>query len=181
MWPWAHAAVGYLFYTLYCRFRGGSPPGGPAVIALGFGTQFPDLIDETESWYLYILPAGRSFAHSLLVAVPLILLAGRYTHYRGTPELGIAFGIGYISHTLTDGLYPFLLPEWHYLSYLVWPLLASPEYDTDKSLLAHLLALEVTPFFAFEGVLSGIALLLWAYHGYPGRETLWSGKSLGSD
>lgn len=181
MWPWAHAAVEYLLYTLYCWFRGASTPSGPAVIALGFGTQFPDLVDKIGSWYLYVLPAGRSFAHSLLVAMPIILLIRWYTRYRSTPELGIAFGIGYVSHTLADGLNSFLLLEWQYLSYLAWPLLASPEYDTDKSLLAHLLALEATPFFAFEGVLSVVALLLWAHHGYPGTETLCVWNSVRSD
>jgi len=75
MWPWGHAAVGYLAYSLGYRASDRRLTGA-AVIALGVGTQFPDLIDKPLGWTFGVLPGGRTLAHSLLtVAVVAVVLA----------------------------------------------------------------------------------------------------------
>ena len=37
MWPWGHAAAGYLLYTVWCRGRYGRQPLAPATLALAVG------------------------------------------------------------------------------------------------------------------------------------------------
>lgn len=58
MWPWGHAAIGYLLFSMDTRLRYGRRPGGPATILLFFGTQFPDLVDKPLAWTLPLLPSG---------------------------------------------------------------------------------------------------------------------------
>ena len=74
MWPWGHAAAGYLLYTLWARRRFHRPPAGAATLALAVGTQFPDLVDKPLAWTFGISPSGRAGAHSLLIAIPLLLM-----------------------------------------------------------------------------------------------------------
>lgn len=180
MWPWGHAAVGYLLYASYCQVRDDLPPAGPAAIAVAVGAQVPDLVDKTASWYLFVLPTGRSLAHSLVVAVPVVLAIGWYARRRGHPRLGLAFGLGWIAHSLADALVPFVTGEWQYLTFLAWPVLPSPDYQGEPGIIPHLMALEPTLFFLFELAVTALALALWARHGYPGVGTLrsWTRSAL---
>lgn len=180
MWPWAHAAVGYLIYSLFLRVRNGDRhvdskdvPAERAVLALAVGTQFPDLVDKPLAWYMPILPTGRSLAHSLLVAGVVIALVGWIAQHAGQGEAGTAFGVGYISHSLADGVHAAAHAEWADLSYLAWPVLPSPAYEGPQSVLARLAALNPTPTFLFELVLTAAAIALWARQGYPGLNLLW--------
>lgn len=181
MWPWAHAAVGYLLYTGYCRLAGRergqagrerARPSGPAVVVLALGAVLPDLVDKSLAWYVSVLPTGRSLGHSLIVGGVLVAAVLGYAYGTGRPRLGPAFAIGYLSHPLADGLHPFLTGEWQFLTYLAWPVLASPEYDGPQSVIARLAQLDPTPFFLFELALTAVALVLWAKHGYPGVDTV---------
>lgn len=181
MWPWAHAAVGYLLYSLWLRHRGDLPPTGAAAVAIGVGTLAPDLVDKPLAWYAGVLPAGRSLTHTLLVVVPVSVALVWLFRRRDRPEVGHALAVGLVSHPLADGAHVALEGEWAYLSYLAWPLLPTPDYDGPESLLARLRALEFTPFLGFELVLTGAALALWASHGYPGVGTLrsWGRAAVG--
>ncbi|MFC6964015.1 hypothetical protein ACFQL7_23110 [Halocatena marina] len=49
MWPWSHAAVGYLCYSIGTRLVGRRPTTGPTVAVL-FGALLPDLVDKPLSW-----------------------------------------------------------------------------------------------------------------------------------
>jgi hypothetical protein len=91
MWPWAHAALGYLAYTLYLRGRFNARPVGLPVVALGFGTQAPDLIDKTLAWYVGVLPYGRSLAHSLLAGSPIMLAVVAVFRARGADRVSRLF------------------------------------------------------------------------------------------
>lgn len=168
MWPWAHAAVGYLLYTLSLERRDSLPPSAAPALAAGMGAITPDLVDKPFAWYLDVLPTGRSLTHSLVVLVPVALgivwLLGRRDH----AETGYAFSIGLVSHPLADGLHALVAGEWADLSYLAWPILRSPEYSGPESIVARLRLLEVTPFFTFELLLTGLAVALWMRHGCPG-------------
>lgn len=101
MWPWGHAAVGYLFYSLFTRWRNHHVPQGYAVWGLAIGTQFPDLVDKPLAYWVHAIPEGRAFAHSLLFAVPLC--AGILWYRRADGQcVSIAFTLGSGLHLLSD-------------------------------------------------------------------------------
>jgi hypothetical protein len=173
MWPWAHAALGYVWYTLYLWARFGERPVGLPVVALGLGTQLPDLVDKTLAWYLHVLPYGRSLAHSLLTGT-VILLAGAYLfRARGADRSAMAFTIGYASHFVGDAYEHVIEGSWPDLAFLVWPLLPIPGIESEvEGVLAHLRNIEGEPFFLFGLALTVIALGLWVRHGLPGLRAL---------
>lgn len=171
MWPWAHAALGYLCYTAVLRLRNGGVPAGTPVVALGVGTQLPDLVDKTLAWYLHVLPYGRSLAHSLLTGGLLALVvAGLLTVVARRAHV-VSFLVGYASHLLGDAYGLVVTAEWADLAFLVWPLLPIPNEDQEvEGVLAHLQNIEGSPFFLFGLLLTAVGLALWRRHGYPGLE-----------
>lgn len=172
MWPWAHAAVGYLLYTAYRRVRWRDSPAGPAVVVLVVGTVVPDIVDKSLAWYVSVLPSGRSLAHSLLVGglVAWVVLLAAYRTDR--THLGVAFAVGYLSHPLADAFHAVLTGEWQFLTFLAWPLLASPRYDGPHSVITRLARIEPTPYFLFQLAVTALGTILWAKHGYPGLDTV---------
>ncbi len=176
MWPWGHAAVGYLLYTAYRRSRFDLRPHGVAVVALAVGTQFPDLIDKPLAWQFAILPNGRSFGHSLLIAALLLVVAWLVATRIDANESVVAFGIGYLGHLFGDALYPALAGEFYYVGFLGWPLIPAIEYDlAEGGFLTHLLALDLGPTALFELGLTVVAVALWYRHGLPGLGVLLPG------
>jgi hypothetical protein len=174
MLPWGHAAVGYLAYVALGRLRAGGArtPAAAPVVALGVGTQLPDLIDKPLGWYLELLPSGRSLGHSLLVAAVLVggtyWLACRYDRR----EVAIAFGLGHLLHIAGDAVLPVLSAEWATLSFLLWPVLPQPGGDLDMTILETLVALTLSPMGAVETGLFAATTVLWLRHGAPGLR--WS-------
>lgn len=177
MWPWAHAAVGYILYSLLCRKRETRPAETP-VLALGFATQLPDLIDKTFGWVIPVLPGGRSLAHTLIVAVPVVVLVFGYDQRVAAGGIGLPFGIGYLSHVLGDGLATVVTEGVANTSFLLWPLLALPTWETAPSVSAHLSAIALTPWFVFELGLTAVGILLWVSDGYIGLHRLrrWASR-----
>jgi hypothetical protein len=175
MFPWGHAAVGYLFYALLVRSRGESAPLGGPVLALAIGTQFPDIIDKPFGWYLDLglIPSGRSLFHSLFVATGIVLGIALLMRRYGREELGIAFAVGYLSHLVSDGLYPALAGEWGGLAYLVWPLIEQPP-ETGYSILEMLITGAQTPIGIFEFGLFVVAASLWTHDRMPGLLMLYN-------
>jgi hypothetical protein len=184
MWPWEHLAVGYVAYSLACRLVPGEHrPGMAATAALAFGTQLPDLVDKPLGWGTTLLPNGTSLAHSLLFAVPLVVVVALLARRRGRPAVGVAFGVGYLLHLPSDVLYSVLLgrPAWD-ASFLLWPLLSAPAqppgsvFDRAGELVAALLEVLASPagvtYLLFDGLLLGSALLLWLRDGCPGLDLL---------
>jgi len=167
MWPWGHAAAGYLVYSSFVRSKG-HRPAGVAVVALAVGTQFPDLVDKPLAWTFGVLPGGRTLAHSLLVVLPLALLVRFLTRRYGGGKLGVAFLCGMLVHVLTDGLYAAVEGEFADLSYLLWPALPMPDYETEQSFLAHFANLSLTSDVTFEFVLVLAAAVVWWVDGRPG-------------
>ena len=157
MWPWGHAALGYLLgrTTLDVDQIHGAP-----LFALLFGTQFPDLIDKPLAWTVPLLPSGRSLAHSLITLTIVVALAWLVTRRYDRQIYSMAFGIGYLSHVLADGLNSFVSLEFQNLTYLLWPLLSPPEYDTAPTFEAHFANLQLTPWLMLEFVLVGLAILV---------------------
>lgn len=173
MWPWAHAALGYLCYTLYLRGRFDARPAGLPVVALGLGTQLPDLIDKPLAWYVDVLPYGRSFAHSVLTGGLVLLAVAVLLERRGELASAVAFAIGYLSHLLGDAYASVVTADWADLAFLVWPLLPIPNVESElEGVLAHLRNIEGSPFFLFGLALTALALGLWYRHGFPGLREL---------
>lgn len=173
MWPWAHAALGYLLYTLYLRLRGAGRPTGLPVVLLAVGTQLPDLVDKPLAWYVGVLPYGRTLMHSLVLGGVVVALLVFFLHRRGHTAEATALAIGYYSHLLGDAYGLALTGEWASLAFLVWPLLPLPGVESEvESVLGHLLDIEGSPFFLFGLALTALALGLWVRHGLPGLSTL---------
>ena len=173
MWPWGHAAVGYLLYVAYRRLRDGTSPTGPAVLALGFGTQLPDLVDKPLAWTFGVLTSGRSLAHSWLVAGLVLVAAWRVVDERHRPLVG-ALAVGWLSHGLGDAFYSVLTWEPAYLGFLLWPVTSTPPYDTERSFLAHFAGMEFTPYVLLQFGLAALAVVVWDRDGRPGLGTLRS-------
>jgi membrane-bound metal-dependent hydrolase YbcI (DUF457 family) len=179
MWPWGHAAVGYLVYVAFRRLRGDRwPADDTATVALAIGTQFPDLVDKPLAWSFSILPSGRSLAHSLLIGsvflAVVLVVAKRYDR----SEPAVAFAVGYCAHLFGDALLPLLRLDFAFLSFLGWPLLTLPPYESDSSFLAHILALRPEPFTVFGFLLTLGTIGLWIRDGYPGLRWLRDDHSL---
>lgn len=128
MWPWSHAAVGYLCYSIGTRLVGRRPTTGPTVAVL-FGALLPDLVDKPLSWVFGLVPQGYAVAHSVLLAVPLgiaaLVLADQYDRRL----LGIAFVVGYWSHLLGDVLFGVLRSNPHAFGRVLWPIVTLPAYE----------------------------------------------------
>lgn len=178
MWPWGHAALGYLAYTVLRR-RVGERPAGLAVVALAVGTQFPDLVDKPLGWTVGLLPGGRSLAHSLLTLAVLagaVLALARRVRHRA---VGRAFLVGVALHLAGDSLYPALRGEFGDLTFLLWPVLPMPEPELAQSFSAHVAVVEPGPTFVFELLLVAAALAAWHDDGHPGLGTLRRGAVRG--
>ncbi|MDS0258489.1 metal-dependent hydrolase [Haloarcula sp. S1CR25-12] len=180
MWPWEHLAVGYVVFSMWCRATGRDRPGTGAVVAVAVGSQFPDLVDKPLGWGTTLLPSGTSLAHSLLVALPVAVVAVALGRWLARPTVGVAFALSYLAHLPGDVVYPLLLGDEPKLAFLLWPVVpAEPTPPTAVfgragKLFGEFLAALSTPagtaFLVVEAVLLGTAVLLWRADGHPGLE-----------
>lgn len=167
MWPWGHAAVGYLLWSALTSRIVGRRPRGPEVWLLGLGTQFPDFVDKPLAWRFGLLPAGRSLAHSLLTASVVIAIAYVLANRRGHGPLALAFGVGYVSHSFADAASAIWSGEHAELTYLLWPVLPAPTYGSD-SVAVNSEGMALWGFVALELVLVALAVARWTLDGKPG-------------
>ena len=128
MFPWTHAAFGYLLLLLIAVLLG-RRLSRAELLALIVGTQLPDFVDKPLAWWFSVLPSGRSLAHSLVVAVPLSVVVLAVAWYRSHPGVGLAFGFGYASHLLGDSYVAFYAWRPEEFTFLLWPLLPAYPYD----------------------------------------------------
>jgi len=184
MWPWGHLAVGYLCYALVLRVRRRSVDGATALL-LVVGTQLPDVVDKPLAW-VGVLPAGRSLAHSLLVAVPLAALVLTIARRADRLEPAAGFVFGYGSHLFADSYRSLFAGQFEDLTFLLWPVLPLPDYGRDSPV-DHFDALVRAaerldpaivlrePMGAFTGqvALFVLAGAVWLSGGAPGVALLW--------
>lgn len=178
MWPWEHLAFGYLLYSVFCHawFRGA--PGERDAAAVAAATLLPDVIDKPLGWWLAVLAGGRTFAHSLLTAVPAIALFALVGWFLHAHRSAIGFAIGYLSHLAGDVIYPLVVKGELRVGFLLWPLTGSATGAPVAPLghLAELLAgfteFLATPtgvlYLVVEGLLLATALVVWWRDGAPG-------------
>jgi hypothetical protein len=181
MWPWEHAAAAYLAYSLSVRAVTGRPPREWPVLALAFGTQFPDLLDKPAEWVFGVLPS-TGVAHSVFVAIPLTLVLLAVGYRRERLGVSVGFSVGYLLHLPGDVFYDLLLgsePSYHKV---LWPLVpADVQSNVDLfALLARffdryadfILSPAGLPYLLGEVALVGGTAALWLADGRPGLGVL---------
>lgn len=171
MWPWGHAAVGYLLWSTWMRRADGRTPTAAEAFSVVLGTQFPDLVDKPLAWGFNVLPAGRSLAHSLLVAAVVISVVYAVMRHRQQEPIALAFGVAYVSHSLSDSIASLILGDYGNLTYLLWPMLPAPVYG-DESVTSPLAEQALIGWALIELVLVAYSLLRWWRDGAPGLANL---------
>lgn len=169
--------MGYLAYSLLARLSGGRVDG-PLLAAVGLGTQFPDVVDKVL-WWGGLLPAGRSLAHSLFVAVPLSLLAVRLAARRGRPAAGTAFAVGYLTHLPGDAVSVLARGSVRQVGFLLWPLTpVTPGRGTAVARMFDVLGSPAAYLSSgYRSLFVLVVVLVWVADGLPGVAGL--GRSLG--
>lgn len=173
MWPWAHAATGYLLYRLWVHYRRQEIDDVSALV-LGLGTFLPDLIDKPLAWTFGVLTSGRSLSHSLLVVGLVFAVAWLLLDAKRSRTLLAVGTFGVLTHILGDALPLMVSGEWIEVGFLFWPVLRPSGPDEMASFLEHLLAIGPTPFFIFQTLLTLVALLVWFRDGQPGLDLVLS-------
>lgn len=182
MFPWDHLVIGYLGASLYARLRG-RRLGEAAVVAVGVGSQFPDLVDKPLAWTFGVLPSGTTLAHSVFVALPVSAAAAVVGRRLGHPAAGVAFAVSYLLHLPADLVYgPIVFGKSIEFGGLLWPLVSVPAsepaglVETARYYIARLYIDLRTPralaFVALEAALLGAGLAVWIADGTPGRRSV---------
>ena len=168
MWPWEHLAIGYVVWSLCVHYFRSRKPTDKEFWLVVFGTQFPDLVDKPLAWSFHVLPAGRSLAHSLITATLLLGFVGLLAREWEKVPLATAFGVGYISHLVTDAIGPLLAGDYAYTYYLLWPLLPLPPYDSSWSLLTELQYVSPGSILNYQSLVALAILVIWIIDDTPG-------------
>lgn len=182
MWPWGHAAVGYLLYSGSLRILERGPPTDRAVLAVLLATQLPDVVDKSLSWGLGVFPTGYAVGHSAFVAVPVgvgLLALGVRT---GRERVATAGVVGYWSHLVADVLDPLRRGESPLLNRVLWPVVTDTPYAEQLGLRRGVAYLEA--FVRSAGSMDPLAFLViylvlpiatvgvWVFDGAPGLPLL---------
>jgi len=182
MWPWEHAAVGYVCYSIANRLLAGRPPEGGPVLALALGTQFPDLVDKPLSWGLELFPTGYAVGHSALVAVPAGVALVAAAVRRGRGRVATAFVFGYWSHLVADLFSPLRTGDGVGWDRVLWPVVERQPYGDDLGLGRGLLYLleyladvgrsDLQTLLVVHLGLTALTVALWLCDGAPGLDVL---------
>ncbi|SEH10663.1 LexA-binding, inner membrane-associated putative hydrolase [Natronorubrum sediminis] len=178
MWPWEHAIVGYLAYSLFCHTVYRDSPGGLEAFAVVFASVLPDLIDKPLAWEYGIFDSGYALGHSIFFAVPLSLFVGIVAHSLGRPRTGLAFGLGYLLHLPSDVVDAYVREGVYQPELMYWPVETTGSHGHSRNFLeqffllfsqyqSELLAGDLSTYMWIQiGMASGAALL-WLYDGAP--------------
>ncbi|WP_435346404.1 metal-dependent hydrolase [Haloarchaeobius sp. HRN-SO-5] len=182
MWPWEHVAVAYLLVSATCWLLRREPPSGAVAATVGVAAVLPDLVDKPLAWWLHVLPDGRSFAHSLLFAVPAVVAVLTLARRAGRDDVGIAFAVGYLSHLPLDVLSSGIGEDSFETRFLLWPVRRGEEGVPDSAVphllelhrefLAYLSSPAGRLYLAAELALLTVALAVWLRDGLPGPRWL---------
>ncbi|ELZ00841.1 metal-dependent hydrolase [Natrialba asiatica] len=178
MWPWEHAIVGYLAYSLCSHLVYRRSPSGLEAFAVVFASVLPDIIDKPLAWEFGIFESGYALAHSVFIAIPLALIVGAIAQSTGRPRVGLAFGLGYLLHLPSDVLDTYFRGGQIRFDILLWPVETVESTGTSSGFinefrrlfgqyLVRLLAGELPAYRWAQLGLVGIAALVWLYDGAP--------------
>ena len=193
MWPWEHAIVGYLVYSLCSHAVYRRSPTGLEAFAVVFASVFPDLVDKPLAWEFAVFQTGYSVGHSIFFAVPLAIVVGVLARAVGRTPAGVAFGVGYLLHLPSDVLDGYVRGGAFYPEILLWPVERASTRDNGQGFVDEflrlfgryqrdLLAGELSTYIRFQLALAGVVALVWLYDGAPVlRELLVGSKRFVSD
>ncbi len=177
MWPWEHAAVAYLVYSLFSHLYYRESPGALAAFTVVFASVLPDLIDKPLAYQFGVFDTGYALGHSIFFAVPLAVFLGVVTHWIGRARIGLAFGVGYLLHPLGDSV-PHYFRGTERFEVLLWPITEAVGTGNADGLID----LTLTNFVEYWGTLTAsdpptyllvqtgvfaFTGLLWLYDGAP--------------
>jgi hypothetical protein len=179
MWPWEHLALGYVLFSTTGRLGLVDRPGRAEAVAILVATQLPDVVDKPLAWTFDVLPSGISMAHSVFVAVPFAIAALLFGARYGATSVGIAAGVGYLSHLLGDLTYPAATGGSASPEYFLWPVVriqgsvdAGGSIPKVVALLSRFGEFLATPrgvaYLSLEVAFLGFALAVWWSDGLPG-------------
>jgi hypothetical protein len=178
MWPWEHAAVGYLAFSVVVHALYRRSPAGAGALVLGIATQFPDLVDKPLSWGLGLFPTGFAVGHSVFVAVPLALAGAAVAVRFERGEVAVALLVGYWSHLAADVLSPLRSGGEPAVGRVLWLVVELEPYGDDLGVARGLVYLrEYLSEIAATGLSGALAVSLglfvlavgaWAADGFPG-------------
>ncbi len=178
MWPWEHAVIGYLAFSVGVHLLARRSPTGPEAIVVVFASVLPDLIDKPLAWEFGVFASGYGIAHSVFFAVPLAALAVAIGTARERFGEGAAFAVGYLFHLPAD-LAPAYVSRGHVpFERVLWPL-QSGETDYPGGFsgtfaeyfagyVAELTSSDPSGFVVLTWVLIAGCAALWVYDGLPG-------------
>lgn len=184
MWPWGHAAFGYILYSLTSRAADEGPVTGWHVAVLAVATQLPDLIDKVGAWVFDVFSSGYAAGHSVFLAVPLGAAAIAVAARRDRPTLGVAFAVGYWSHLVGDVLVAVLRGVPYTVERVLWPLVTFPSSESPGGAVDTVLEFfsafifllrttdDPTVYVLFLGP-PLVALAFWLADGAPGLRELY--------
>lgn len=177
MWPWEHAAVGYLVFSLFCHAYYRESPDAPTTVAVVAASILPDLIDKPLAYEFGVFDTGYALGHSLFFAIPLAVTVGVLARRLNRGRVGLAFGVGYLLHPLGD-VVPHYLRGDERVEILLWPVRTVPGTSRTDSLTDLTLTYFLEYWTAVTGtdppiyllVQTGVVActgLLWLYDGAP--------------
>ncbi len=177
MWPWESAIFAYLCYSAFVHVRHRESPGGIAIIVAAIASIIPDIIDKPLSWQYGMFQNGYAIGHSVFTALLVIAVAHALARRTTRPRLGLAFGIGFLSHNIGDSLEHMDRGIWYGIEHMLWPVVVlPPEHDPGFSgtvlqlfaeYRAHLVHHDFTSYFLLVGAMAACAFVLWVYDGFP--------------
>ncbi|KTG08741.1 metal-dependent hydrolase [Haloferax profundi] len=170
MYPLGHLALGYLCYAGVAYLTDRQLPNGLLLVVLAFGTQVPDIIDKPLV-YAGVLPSGRSFAHSLLIVLPVLAGLSYMAIQWDLRTEARAFSVAVLSHLIGDSYLLALRGQWTELRFLLWPVIPAIDYPSDD--IAPWVRLFNagfdSPQMQFQYLLVVIAIVIWARSVYVKR------------
>jgi hypothetical protein len=182
MWPWEHAIMGYLAYSLFCHAYYRDSPGGLDAFAVVFASVLPDIIDKPLAWEFEVFEIGYAIGHSIFFAVPLSIAVGALARSYDRPRAGIAFAVGYLLHLPADVVDGYVR-DGHYSPWIIlWPFRQDEVHlhahdhgpgfvDQFFRLLAvyqqELFSGDPSTYILLQFGMAGFAGLLWLYDGAP--------------
>jgi len=131
MRPVEHFAVAVIPVLVYTVVRHRRLPSGPGLLLVLLASQLPDIIDKPLAWTFGIIPSGRMLAHSVVIAVPLLVVGSIIAARKGAGRHAVLFSFVYLSHLAGD-FYQLLWKgrDAYFFPNLFWPLMeANPDLN----------------------------------------------------
>ncbi|WP_222918978.1 metal-dependent hydrolase [Natrinema sp. SYSU A 869] len=178
MWPWEHAIVAYLLYSLLCHVVVRDSPGGLDAFAVVFASVLPDLIDKPLAWNYGVFDVGYGIGHSIFFAVPLAIFVGTVARIADRPLAGLAFGLGYLSHPFADVVDSVFRQGSFLIEIMLWPIAPVEGHPPGPDVLEvfsmligrysrTILAGDLSTYLWIQVGLAGLAMLVWLLDGAP--------------